>query len=143
VSASHIEQADQIRRQMSLVRRDLAEDVEGLVLRARQLTDWRHYVRSFPWAAVAAAAAAGYFVVPRKVEVVRPDPKTLATLAKHNRLVVEQHPPSTRRPGVLDSVLSIAGNLLLRAGLAYVGQQVGRLVGQHAAEPTNGEVTTT
>ena len=35
-----------------------------------------------------------------------------------------------------------AGNLLLRASLAYVGQQVGRIVGQQAAEPTNGEVAT-
>lgn len=130
------ETAQEIRRRMAAVRREMDESVDEIVENARELVDWRYYVKTYPWATVAVAAAAGYMVVPRKLHVMRPDAATLAQLAKEHRLVVENETPEARSPGFIGSVVTMAGSLAMRAALAYVGQQMGKIVAQEAAEPT-------
>ena len=77
--------ADDIRRQMSRIRCDLHENVRGIVENARVITDWKHYVRRYPWVCMAGAIAVGYLAIPRRLEIMRPDPDTLAELAKTSR----------------------------------------------------------
>ncbi|MHC5544836.1 hypothetical protein ACYOEI_41915, partial [Singulisphaera rosea] len=62
--------ADEILRQMALIRRDLHEDVRGVVASAEAVTDWHRHIRNHPWLALGAATAVGYFVVPRRHKVV-------------------------------------------------------------------------
>jgi len=57
---------DDIRRQMAQIRRELHEDIQGVVAGAEAVTDWRRYVRLYPWPCVAAAFVLGYLVVPRR-----------------------------------------------------------------------------
>lgn len=59
-------QAEAIQREMQHVRTSLGTDVRQLARQARESTDWRHYVRRYPWICMGLVAAAGYFVVPRK-----------------------------------------------------------------------------
>lgn len=125
--------ADEIRREMSQLRGQLGSDVDGLAGHARQLVNWRHYVRAFPWGAVAAAAAVGYAIVPRRLEVIRPDAETLRQLAEEERLVVEPKSSRNKRSGTLASLARMTGHMLFRAGLAYAGQQVGQVFGEQAA----------
>ncbi len=137
---------DEIRRQMHSIRQQLPQEMDGIVVGARQLVDWKHYVRRFPWGSLAAAAAAGYLSVPRRVEVQRPDPETLAKLAKQQRLVVEPRSRVEEKPGLLESAVNFAGNMLLRAGMAYVGQRIGGIVGfekgkEDAAEARTADAT--
>ncbi|MCA9024327.1 MAG: hypothetical protein KDA86_03850 [Planctomycetaceae bacterium] len=127
---------DEIRRQMDIIRANLGGEVDGLVSNAQQLVDWRHYVRAFPWGSLGVAAALGYFAVPRRLEITSPDADTLERLAKNNRLVVKHTPRGEEKRGLLMSVANLTGNMLLRAGLAYVGQQIGKIVGDHAAQPS-------
>lgn len=131
----NLQAADAIRREMDTIRANLGSDVDGLMSNAQQLTDWRHYVRQFPWPSLGAVLALGYFAVPRKLEIVSPDEKTLRKLAKHNRLVVEHQPRGEEKRGLLMSLANLTGNMLLRAGIAYVGQQAGKVFGEQAAEP--------
>jgi hypothetical protein len=126
--------AEDLRAQMREIRGKLPQDVRDIVSGAKQLTDWRFYVRQFPWGSLATAATLGYLAVPRRVEVVRPDIKTLEELAKRQKLVVEPQRRVEQKPGLVESALNIAGNMILRAGLAYVGQQVGVLFGTQAAQ---------
>jgi len=56
---------DQLQAEMARIRRDLNGNVDEIVESAKELTDWRLFVRSYPWASVGAAAAAGYLVAPR------------------------------------------------------------------------------
>ena len=100
---------DEIRRQMNTIRSSLGGDVQGIVSNAQELTDWRHYVRTFPWGSLGVASLLGYFAVPQKTQVIRPDKETLAELAKENRLVV--HSASDLRPktGVVASLLASDG----------------------------------
>lgn len=126
--------ADSIRREMDAIRTNLHVDMDRLVVNARHLTNWKHYVRSFPWASVGVAAALGYIAVPRKLEIRSPDREALEQLAKDNRLVVQHAPKGEERRGVLMSAANLLGNMLLRAGIAYAGQQAGRIFGEHASK---------
>lgn len=128
---------DDIQRQMSAIRTHLGGEVDGIVSNAQHLADWKHYVRAFPWASLGVAAAVGYFAVPRKLQIVSPDKETLAQLAKENRLVVEHSPKGTEKPGIVGSLVNLAGNMALRAGIAYAGQQAGKIFGHEAAEQTS------
>ena len=61
--------AKQIRQQMRAVRRELQDDVKDVVLQSRNLTDWRHFVRSHPWLLMAAGVGLGYVLVPVRSSV--------------------------------------------------------------------------
>jgi hypothetical protein len=60
------DEINEIQQKMAQIRRDLHQDVSEVVAGAEAATDWRRYVRAYPWAAVAIALAAGYMVVPRR-----------------------------------------------------------------------------
>jgi hypothetical protein len=53
---------DEIRRKMAQIRRELHEDVREVVAGAGEVTDWRRYVRAYPWAAVGVTAGVGCLV---------------------------------------------------------------------------------
>ncbi len=59
-------QAEEIQREMQHVRTNLRTEVHNLAQRARETTDWRHYVRRYPWVCLGAVAATGYLLVPHK-----------------------------------------------------------------------------
>ena len=127
-----------VRRRMRRIRRQLPTDVDRIVDGARQLVDWKHYVQQYPWASAALAAAIGYLVVPRRPQVISPDAAVIEKLAKRQRLMIEPASAAKIKPGLLDSMLGVAGNMLFRAGVAYAGQQLGKVVGQQsvaAGEP--------
>ena len=60
------QEIDDVRRRMAQIRRELHEDVKGVVEGAEAATDWRRYVRNYPWATTGLALAIGYLVIPRR-----------------------------------------------------------------------------
>ena len=56
-----------IRQRMEEVRCDLDEDVQEIVEGARDMGEWRSYVRTYPWVCLGAALAVGYLIVPRRL----------------------------------------------------------------------------
>lgn len=129
--------ADELRRRMSQIRRELPKDMERIVTGARQIVDWKQYVRDFPWATTLAAVAVGYWLVP----TARPSPRPVEIVGVGT--VPPREPPlrqplPVRRPGLTSDLLTMAGHVLLRTGINYVGQQVGQLLHQqllNAASP--------
>jgi hypothetical protein len=67
---------------MALIRRDLHDDVRGVVASAEAVTDWKRYVASSPWLSLAAAFAVGYLVVPRRHRTVAAASPTGADVSK-------------------------------------------------------------
>lgn len=63
-----------IQRQMSEIRGEMRHDMQTLVTNARTLSDWRYYVRNYPWACLGAAAFVGYLLVPPRIAVAAPAP---------------------------------------------------------------------
>lgn len=111
---------------MQAIRYGLRPEVDEIVESARTLMTWQHYVKHYPWASLGVAAAVGYLAVPRKLKISSPDVETLKQLARENRLVVESKPKSQAKPGLIASALTLAGGAVMRAALAYAGQQAGR-----------------
>ena len=131
-----------LRREMATVRSNLDENVHELTENARQLAadarnlaDWRYYVKTAPWGAVGAAAALGYFIVPRRIQIVQPDADEIAKLAKRHQIVVEHKAKAeAKQGGPAQLVMTMLANAMLRAVTAYVSQQAGKVLGQQTAE---------
>lgn len=51
---------------MAALRREMHEDVRGVVATANAVTDWHRYITGYPWVALTAAFSAGYLIVPRR-----------------------------------------------------------------------------
>lgn len=120
------DQADEIRRRMAELRRDLSSDVHKVGRSARVMTDWRFYVRRFPWATVGLAAAAGFMLIPRKkeVKVISPDPDALAEMFKKEQLRVEPSARSKESQSLLKSLLLMGITWAAKTGMNYMGERV-------------------
>lgn len=117
--------ADALRREMAQIRSDIHENVEGIVDTARNMTDWRYYVRRYPWVAVTAATAVGYLIVPRRSGRVEPRSDDSSSITG----------PTRRPPGVTQTLLTIAADALARHTVAYVGQNAERWLAAARDEP--------
>jgi hypothetical protein len=123
---------DEIRRQMAAIRRDLHEDVKGVVATAGAATDWRRYLTAYPWVTVGAAFAAGYALVPRRHHKTADAlAATQADLTQVRRIVestgkavaesiqAPPAPPKERRKSLIGAALGMAAPLVLRAAQGY------------------------
>lgn len=135
-------EADQILNEMATLRREVDEDVDDLVLGAKEMTDWRYYMRKYPWVCIGGAVAIGYFAIPSRIEVMRPEADEIATLAKREKLVVEPKQQAKTRGGVRGQLFNFASSLVIRGLLAYAGQNVSKMLQPQdpaGPSPTNDE----
>jgi hypothetical protein len=114
-------ETDEILRRMEEVRCDLDEGAHEIAESAREMGEWRHYVKNYPWISAGVACAVGYLIVPRRRLGVRKVDRTLDEIADHSRSLTQSQTASTR--GIRTAVLMFAGNLLLRSALSYATQQ--------------------
>ena len=128
------EAAEQIQKRMATVRSHLLDDADDVIDSARQMFEWRAYVRRYPWACMGLAAALGYFVVPNRVELISPDTDTLLQLAKKNKLAVKASPTPQKRAGIASSLFTLASNTAVRGAISYLGQKGGEFVTQRTED---------
>ncbi|WP_404305405.1 hypothetical protein [Neorhodopirellula lusitana] len=62
-------QSEAIRDRMQAIRNELPYDADAARARVQELTDWKYHMRKHPWPLLAAAAVAGYLLVPSKQPV--------------------------------------------------------------------------
>jgi hypothetical protein len=136
-TAKTAESAEAIQTQMRQVRRELGEDVQEIVDNARILADWKHYVRTYPWVCMGVALAAGYFLVPSRPQVIRPDAKTLADWAKAQKLVVEPVSQARPKPTLAGQLMGMAASALFQGGVGVLRQYLsGQLANRATTEET-------
>jgi hypothetical protein len=107
----------QLQQQMHQVRLELGEEMNEFVDNARAMTDWRVHWRRHPWAFGAAAALAGYLIVPsrRFGEI---DARTLAQAAQ------TQVPPRSATSQLFSKLTGMALGLLAQRGAEIIGRQL-------------------
>ena len=127
-----LDRAEQIRRSMAYIRRELDVDVAEVEQSARTLLNWKYYTQNYPWACVAVATAVGYLAVPRKLEIHSPDPKTLEKLARDRHLVIEQKPKAQAKGGLAGTAFSFISGLVLKTAMAQLGHQVASIMDKNA-----------
>jgi hypothetical protein len=121
----------ELRQRMAQVRAELFYDSQRLRENAQTLTDWRYYVRRYPWVTLGASAAIGYLLIPKRRMPQPPvDAEAVAKLLQQHRL--EVRPPSAA-PGLLQSLTSTLGSALLKAGLTYLAHWLGQSLSTTAA----------
>ena len=128
-------EAETLRHAMARVRREIDDDMDDVAENAKDMVDWRSYVRKRPFVSLAVAAAIGFAIVPRKLAVMSPTADQLEKLAGRNHLVVK--PSATAgapRSGWKSKAIAFGGNLILRAALAYAGHKLGSVVGLEHTE---------
>jgi hypothetical protein len=120
--------AEYIRRQMKNVRQEMGADVKEIVHGARQLTDWRYYLRTHPWACVAGAAALGFLVVPtRKAAGAAKDlnvDQLLAQLKSQGFNAAAGRAASFVPGGLLGRVIATAGPIVARTALNAIAARL-------------------
>jgi hypothetical protein len=120
----HDASAEQIRRRMAELRRELECDVRQVSDDARTMTDWTFYVRRFPWAVAGLAVAAGFMLIPRRKQIIKPDPEMLAKLVKDQKVKVQQVASTTEKQGFLKPLLLTAVTWAARQGFQYLTEQI-------------------
>jgi fluoride ion exporter CrcB/FEX len=104
---------DEIQRQMAVIRTHLPGEVGGIVTNVRRLADWRYYIRAFPLGSLAAAAAAGFMLVPHSSATAdNAVPQPSRATAKPQK--------SSLMGGLLGSLTTIGTNLLMKSAMSYV-----------------------
>jgi hypothetical protein len=116
--------AEAIRRRMAELRRELTGGVQEVSRNARAMTDWTLYVRRFPWATVAVAAAAGFAMVPRKKAVISPDQEALAEMVRKKQLRLDVDHKAEKKQGMLASLAAAAVAWAAKAGMTYMGERM-------------------
>jgi hypothetical protein len=126
---------DEIRRQMAQIRRDLHKDVQNVVEGAEAVTDWRRFVRNYPWACMGAALAIGFMIVPRKqrpttaLQVAPAEIARVATIEPSAPLETEK-----KGKGLLGTVFGFVVPIALRAAQGYALQFAEQWMSQKVAE---------
>jgi hypothetical protein len=118
------ESAEKIRCRMAELRRDLDCDVREVSRGARVITDWKFYVRKFPWAVAGAALVAGYMLVPKRKPVIKPDPEMIQELVRQKKIKVESVTKQPDKPGIMKSLLMMGLTYAVKAGAQYMTQQM-------------------
>lgn len=127
--------ADDIARQMRDVRTELREDVQEIVDNARVMTDWQHYVRSYPWLCLGAAAAVGYLLVPPRVQVIKPDPQLLAELVKQHQVQVKAKVQPQPGPTLMGRLVNMGAGMALQGAMAVASHGLNQFLQQLTAPP--------
>jgi hypothetical protein len=126
-------EVDEIRRRMAQIRRELHEDVRGVVSSAEAVTDWRRYIRMYPWAALGVAAAAGYLIVPRRHRTIPTDIATQADVAQVREVVKDAKAEKKSRKGLIGAAFGFAVPIALRAAQGYAVQYLEHYLQQQQA----------
>ena len=120
-------QADAVRERMQQIRCEIDGDMEDMSASAHTMVDWKHYVKTYPWVCLGAAAALGFLIVPKRSRAICPDLATLTELARTGHPVVKPAPAATR--GMIDALVATVASIAVRKATAYLGQSAGRLLG--------------
>jgi hypothetical protein len=129
--------AEMIQKRMAELRRELDCDVRDVGRGARKLANPLYYVRNFPWASAAAAAAVGYLLVPKKKPVISSDPKVLAELVRQQQVRLDATKSAGDSQGLLASLAVMGLTWAARAGLSYLGQRLASAAMNRAREESH------
>jgi hypothetical protein len=142
--ATALSESDEIRRKMGQIRRDLHADVREVVAGAEGVTDWRRYVRAYPWVSVAAAMAVGFLAVPKRSRTLPRDAARRSDVAEVRdelRQAREAAPEAREKPrqSLVGAAVAMAAPLAWRFAqnyaLAYLEQWIAQRQQLAVAQP--------
>jgi ElaB/YqjD/DUF883 family membrane-anchored ribosome-binding protein len=141
--------AEDIRKRMAELRQELTCDVDDVSRSvrevgktAKQMASPMYLIRNYPWVSAAVAAGVGYLLVPKKREVVKPDPEMLADLIRKEQIKVDTSKASSENRGLVASLAMMGITWAAKAGMNYMVQRMTAAATEHGqphAKPTEPE----
>jgi hypothetical protein len=123
------EDAERIRQQMQHVRQEMGAGMQDVVHGARQLSDWKYYVRRHPWACVGSAFALGFLATPARRKLFQGNVDVAKIVEQLKRHGVDTGSLGAGLAGGSGSLASRAFSMLWPILL----QNAGAMVAQHFA----------
>jgi len=124
-----MKETDEIQRRMAQIRHNLHQDVQEVVTGAEAVTDWRRYIRMYPWAAVGATVVLGYFIVPKRRRSVPRDVARQSDLVEVNELLKqaqlakpEEKPTKSLVGAAFGMLMPLAWRLAQNYAMGYLEQ---------------------
>jgi hypothetical protein len=108
-------------REMAIARCDLVEDAREVVSNAKELTNWRHYVREYPWLFAGTAFFVGYALIP---SIQRSQHAPAATNGSNGSTNRSTPPPTAKSSSWTSAAVALASSAALRLAVSYAGQQL-------------------
>jgi hypothetical protein len=130
------DEADRIRRQMQNVRQDVGDNVKDIVHGARQLSDWKYYVRRHPWACVGSAFALGFLAMPARRKSLPEDLQKVVDQLRASGLGVSAGHAASGG-SLAGRLASMAAPIVARQVLPMVAQYLASAKGEHSPPRTS------
>jgi hypothetical protein len=127
------ESAEEIRKRMAELRRELTCDVDDVSRSvrevgrsAKEMASPLYLIRNYPWVSAAVAGAVGYLLVPKKrqQQVVKPDPELLAELVRKEHIKLDTSKASSETDGMLKSLAVMGITWAAKTGMNYMVQRL-------------------
>lgn len=122
-----------IRQRMDELRNSLKHDVADVATSVRTKSDWKYYVRNYPWLSAGAATAVGYLLIPQRIERaerVVPQAEALEEIAEQEKLVLAPESEATppKEKGIAASLMAFALAAGSRAAMGYFSNKLGSVL---------------
>ena len=118
---------ESVQAQMQQLRYDIDGGMQDMAANARRVVDWKHYVSTYPWVCLGAAAALGFLIVPKRSRTNCPDSAVLTEPARPGH--GGGGPAAAPTHGWIDALLAGVANVAVRKAAEYLSQSAGRLLG--------------
>ena len=129
--------ADEIRRHMAQIRRDLHQDVLGVVHGAEAATDWRRYLVAYPLVTIGLAAGIGYWFVPKKKSPrIQPLVQFVEKPAESLTSGTPEEKDEKKKVGLIGAAFGMIGPIVWRYAQGYAVQYAENWIAQQAAALT-------
>lgn len=126
---------DVVEMRMKEIREEIDQDIEHVTESVHKMVDWKSYVAAHPWACLAAAAALGCLIAPRRsaagnakvatpVDSPVPAPVGPAPAVPVSPAAAE----STVARGLFDAFVSTVVSVTIREAIVYFGPRVEALL---------------
>lgn len=133
-------QADDIQREMALIRSQLFQEMREVVDVVATVADWHSYIRARPWLAIGVAFGSGFLLAPRRARppalIAQPSAPGVLTPAPVPQVEKRQQLPLIR--WVVGAVVPIAVRAAQTYALKYVESLLENQPAGPQPEPTAG-----
>jgi hypothetical protein len=102
----------------------MGADLKHIVHSAQQLSDWRYYVRKFPWLCVGSAFALGLLIAPNRRKAGSVEWEKLAAQVQKARLA-DLGVTGSVGQGLARKLLAVAGPIAARTAVNFLAHRFG------------------
>lgn len=120
---------EELRNQMARIRAGARWKAVQIKRETKQLTDWKYYVKSYPWVVAGGALLLGYLLVPQ-----RQAPRTVALpVGKPPQGPSEETVGVAKKTGLLAGAAALIWSVVYKAGTTYATRRLAQLLTDNTA----------